>query len=284
MAAKRRGRNSGRIGWALFALAAWLVYSQFKEPAKEREQGSGEAAGEAVFSQDEGAAGGAAQPYAVAALRDDWPPLTESGEPGAAVAQAPTSNYYLVLDGSGSMRRVDCSGERSKIEVALEAVARFVQTVPAQANLGLAVFDDAGLTERVPLGTHNREAVLQSLQRVRASGGTPLRSSIELGYAKLTEQARRQLGYGDYHLVIVTDGYPDPSSEDPAGAVETLLAASPVVLHTIGFCIGEDHVLNQPGRVYYTAADSPEQLQQGLGEVLAEAPSFDLGSFENPPP
>lgn len=47
-----------------------------------------------------------------------------------------------------------------------------------------------------------------------------------------------------------------------------------MVLHTIGFCIGEKHSLNQPGRTLYRAADNPEQLRAGLADVLAEAPSF----------
>jgi hypothetical protein len=60
-----------------------------------------------------------------------------------------------------------------------------------------------------------------------------------------------------------------------------MLAESPVVLHTIGFCIGEAHALNQPGRTYYRAADDPGALRRGLDEVLAESPVFDLTEFHN---
>jgi Ca-activated chloride channel family protein len=52
-----------------------------------------------------------------------------------------------------------------------------------------------------------------------------------------------------------------------------------VVVHTVGFCIDEDHVLNQPGRTYYTAASNPDELRQGLQAVLAEAPNFDATKF-----
>jgi hypothetical protein len=34
--------------------------------------------------------------------------------------------------------------------------------------------------------------------------------------------------------------------QDPTGAVKAILERSPVVLHTIGFCIGTKHSLNQP--------------------------------------
>ena len=86
------------------------------------------------------------------------------------------------------------------------------------------------------------------------------------------------MGYGEYHLVIVTDGEAN-DGEDPREAVDALLAKSPVVLHTIGFCIGETHSLNQKGRVFYQSADNPEELRKGLTDVLAEATSFNLDGF-----
>lgn len=221
------------------------------------------------------------QPVAAAdapSAASGWPPLTD--ENIAPAADLAASNYYIVLDGSGSMRRSGCSADTNKITAALAALERFVGTVPADANLGLAVFDDKRLSERVPLATGNRPAFLAALRNVAVDGGTPLRSAIALGYGQLTAQAQRQLGYGEYHLVVVTDGNPDPSSEDPTAIVEEILTQSPVVLHTIGFCIGTDHVLNQPGRSYYMAANDPSQLDSGLSSVLAESPSFDVGSFE----
>lgn len=217
-------------------------------------------------------------PYATSAQRSDWPPLNQ--ESAVAVADLNTVNYYVVLDGSGSMRRTECSGAGNKMEAAIAALSAFVGTVPSDANLGLTVFDDAGLSERVPLASGNREAFQQQLTQVNARRGTPLRSSIQLGYEKLTAQAQRQLGYGEYHLVVVTDGHADPESEEPAGVVNEILYSSPVILHTIGFCIGSEHSLNQPGRVYYMAADDPAQLKQGLASVLAEAPSFDVTKFQ----
>jgi uncharacterized protein with von Willebrand factor type A (vWA) domain len=213
-------------------------------------------------------------------MDDSWPPLgADAPQPGPRGADT-SSNYYIVLDASGSMRETECSGGKRKIEAAVTALGRFVAAVPPTANLGLLVFDDDGVTERVPLGRDNRDGLRNALRDVRAAGGTPLRTAIGQGYAQLTTQALRQLGYGEYHLVVVTDGKPDPSDEDPTPVVDELLAKTPVVLHTIGFCIGTDHVLNQQGRSYYVAADSPDELLAGLTAVLAEAPKFDAASFE----
>jgi len=217
--------------------------------------------------------------YALRA-ENTWPPLGGEAEGVPVANNLLASNYYVVLDASGSMETVECSAGKKKIDAARAALESFAQSLPPNANLGLAVFEDKGLKELLPLGVDNREQFAQVVQRVVAGSGTPLRSAIDLAYARLLRQGRRQLGYGDYHLVVVTDGQAS-QGENPTAKVNTMLAESPVVLHTIGFCIGEDHSLNQRGKAYYRAADNPAALRQGLDEVLAEAPAFDLTEFQD---
>ncbi len=209
-------------------------------------------------------------------LTPAWPP----GQPGQAAISRDlfARNYYVVLDASGSMDGRACSGDLTKIAAARNALAAFADSLPADANLGLQVFDRSGVREWLPLGTGNRDKFRAALGRASASGGTPLRDAVALAYDRLQAQGARQLGYGEYHLVVVTDGEANPG-QDPTAAVNQLLAQSPVVLHTIGFCIGTEHSLNQPGRTLYRAADNPEQLRAGLGAVLAEAPSFAVLEF-----
>lgn len=264
-------RNKGSGGGFAWVLIIAAIFGVYKLVFEGRKGGSSKATV---------ASGTKLESYALNAANDSWPPL-EDGAAKVDMASAASVNYYVVLDGSGSMQERECSGDKNKIKAAIAALYKFVDSVPAEANLGLAAFDTQGTSERVPLGVNNRDAVRRALDQVRAEGGTPLRSAIELGYRKLLEQGRQQLGYGEYHLVVVTDGVPDPSNQDPTAAVQDILAKTPVVLHTIGFCLGEDHVLNQAGRSFYAAAQSPEELQQGLGSVLAEAPTFDATTFKN---
>ncbi len=212
-------------------------------------------------------------PDAAASTTD--PALTPTGFDPAMLIRR---NYYVVFDASGSMAEAKCSGSDAKIIVAKRALAEFIGKLPADANLGLSVFDNAGLRELIPLGPIRGGAAGQVIASIDSGGGTPLAESIRAAYAALTAQGRRQLGYGEFHLVVVTDG--EATGENPRNIVNTVLADSRVVLHTIGFCIGENHSLNQPGRVVYRAADNPAELARGLADVLAESPNFDVKSFK----
>jgi Ca-activated chloride channel family protein len=210
-------------------------------------------------------------------VKAGWPPAKDE-----SVAVAPdlfAKNYYIVLDASGSMNEKSCSGDNSKIRAAKEALATFVDAMPADANLGLVVFDGRGINEWLPIGTNNRPEFRRLLDTVRANASTPLRAAITLAYNKLLAQGARQLGYGEYHMVVVTDGHAD-QGQDPTAIVNTMLGESPVVLQTIGFCIGAKHALNQAGRTIYKEANNVDDLRKGLTDVLAEAPQFTVTEFK----
>ena len=175
-------------------------------------------------------------------------------------------NIYLIFDCSGSM-------VGRKIAAAKEAINQFGKSIPEDTGLGLAIFDGHGLSERLPLGVNNRKEFFAVVNAASADGGTPLSEAVKIGYESLKAQARRQLGYGEYHLVIVTDGEAN-MGYDHTDMVNLILRESPVVIHTIGFEIGPEHSLNQPGRTIYKDAQSPKDLEEGLQSVMAEADTY----------
>jgi Ca-activated chloride channel homolog len=190
-------------------------------------------------------------------------------------------NFYFIFDGSGSMESEPggaCRGDKSfgsKIEGARWAVEQFLAKVPADVHLGLYVFDRDDRREAVPLGPGNRQAFLAAVKRINAGGGTPLAASIIFGTNRLVEQYQRQLGYGDYRLVVVTDGRAD---NIPDAARYAAHYGMPI--YAIGLCIDEDHPLRRYA-VSYRAADSFADLAQGLEETLAELESVDATTFES---
>ncbi len=217
--------------------------------------------------------------YATTIKAKAWPPLSEQSGPVLPEARLTTKNYYVVFDGSGSMGGSSCTMEDNKLYSAKGALAHFAAGLPRDAQIGMLAFDATGLSERVSLQPYDQNIFDRAVAAVTADGGTPLSRAITLAHQQLTAQAKLQLGYGEYHLVVVTDGEAN-EGEEPNAVVDQILAESPVIIHTIGFCIDQRHSLNQPGRVRYLAADNDQALQQGLESVLAEAPEFEVISFE----
>ncbi len=190
--------------------------------------------------------------------------------PDAGISTA--RNFYFVMDGSGSMDD-GCSGER-KVDAAKRAVRQFMAKVPEDVNLGLYIFDDNGEREVVPLGPKNRSQFLKEVDELSANGGTPLAQAITVATDKLVTQYKKQLGYGEYRLVVVTDGQ---ASDIPNACVYA--AKYNIPIYAIGFCIEGDH----PLRAYslsYREANNATDLQKSLEETLAESESFDATDFK----
>lgn len=205
-----------------------------------------------------------------------WPENIEQADHIANDLTAKT--YYLVIDGSGSMEDRSCGGGRTRIETAKRVINDFLLSIPADANSGLYVFDSTKNAERAPIAPHEPTKLQEIVNRIIAGNGTPLGAAIRHGAQKLTEQARRQQGYGEYNLVVVTDG-----DAGDAGVmkeqVDLISQQSPIAIHTIGFCIDGRHALNQPNIINYRDASNASELLSGLQAVLAESESFDVTAF-----
>lgn len=214
--------------------------------------------------------------YGQRPLENSWPPVSESEK--TVSNDLLTVNYYIILDGSGSMEGSQCAEGSSKMAVAKTAITQFSQKIPAEANVALYSFDGRGRGELFSLSTENKALFYTKIKEIVPGAGTPLASAIKDAYRLLTKQATRQLGYGEYHLVIVTDGIAS-NNEDPRQILSTLLTESPIMIHSIGFCLDNTHALNQEGLTTYTAADNADELNQGLQAVLSESPDFSPDQF-----
>ena len=190
-------------------------------------------------------------------------------------------NFYFIFDGSGSMAESltkQCTGDRrfgSRLEGAKWAVEQFLPLVPRDVNLGLWIFDADGNRERVPLGPDNHGAFLAEVRKTRASGNTPLAESIAQGVNRLVQQRDQQLGYGEFRLIVVTDGQ---ATGRPLPQAVNYAREQRIPIYTIGLCIGAKHELRKDS-VSYRAADSIAALKRGLEETLAETNVFDPQTF-----
>lgn len=176
-------------------------------------------------------------------------------------------NFYFVLDGSGSMRDA-CSGRQSrKIDQAKEAVTAFMAVVPTNANLGLIVFDARGSREVLPLGANNRQQFLQAVRAIEADGGTPLNGAIVFGINRLVDQRAKQLNYGEFRMIVVTDG---EASDGPISTCGEHSRKTGIPIYTIGLCMSGSHALRNYSITYRDASNKAE-LKAALEQTVAES-------------
>ena len=194
--------------------------------------------------------------------------LDQSGSMGEGVTDAEAAEYRKLVPNAGR-------GKVSRMDVAKLALRQFVSSTPADVNLGLAVFHDRnGIEELVPLGMKNREQLLSKIDSIDLwSGGTPLGNAIVAGTDRLMTQYKRQLGYGEYRLVVVTDGENNGGRSVPEAGGYAKRFGMPI--YTIGFTVKGRHQL-QNYSAWYKPASGVKELTDALQETLVETPdSFD---------
>lgn len=188
-------------------------------------------------------------------------------------------NFYIIVDGSGSMEETGCGNGQRRIDAAKDSISQFVKVIPKDANAGMYVFDYNGKREVFPLLPTNVESLEHAISDIRYGNKTPLGESLSYGYSQLTSQAKKQQGYGEYNLVVITDGAASDESLMKQ-QIKYITNNSPVNIHTIGFCLDSHHALNQQGIVNYRSAKNSQELISGLKAVLAESENFDETSFK----
>jgi len=269
---KRSGMNFSKI--IFFVALAVIAYNFFNDSSSTQTSPAQEVAVDAELDRDS---------YALRGSINTWPDIQNKQNsivPYSDQKDLLAKNYYIVLDASGSMKETNCAGGKTKMKASIDALEQFLQGAPKDANYGLSVFHQGSFKELVKLNrqTDWKRAMQDLRQNLVPSGGTPLASATKAAQLKLEEQGRKQLGYGEYNLVLITDGMAG-QGENPKAVVDLILRNTPLNLSVIGFCIGEKNVLNQPGYIQYRTATDPKSLKESLQSVLAESPDFNVSDF-----
>ncbi|MBK9770988.1 MAG: VWA domain-containing protein [Candidatus Obscuribacter sp.] len=193
----------------------------------------------------------------------------------AANVNLTARNIYVVFDGSGSMEESIPGSDQfsTRLAGAKWAVHQFIDGLPDNINLGLYVFDQSGSREVLPLGPDNKAEFLSQIDAVVANNGTPLGESIEAAVKALKVQQAKQKPYGEFRLLVVTDGH----ASDYIGRGVKQANKSGFPLYTIGLGIGQDHELRKESRFYQDAKDA-EQLSAAL-----KAAGSELEDYAEPP-
>ena len=181
-----------------------------------------------------------------------------------------TQNVVVLLDDSGSMDAAMRSDRNVlKIDAAKRALLTVLKRVPEDANVGvLALNGSDGKGEWIiPLGPIDKATIANKVQQIRAGGSTPLGRFMKTATDALLE-LRSQEHYGDYRLLIVTDG--EASDEGRVNQYLPDILSRSINVDVIGVDMAQDH--NLATRVNnYRRADDLASLTEAIEESLAES-------------
>lgn len=200
--------------------------------------------------------------------------------PGARAQDVYHDNVVIILDASGSMDARMRGTSMRKIDAAKSALKEVMKRVPETTHIGLLVFSgrSRGRDWSYPLGPRDKARLDSAIGAARPSGGTPLGRYIKKGADRLLEERRKQLGYGTYRLLVVTDG-----EADDVSLVEKYtpdVVARGITVDVIGVDMNARHTLATKVHSYRSAND-PSSLKKAIAEVFAEISAGGGGAAED---
>ena len=181
-----------------------------------------------------------------------------------------TDNIVVILDASGSMKDKFRGDEtKSKMDAAKEALQEVLAKIPDGTNIGVLVFSGRNVPNEwvYPLGPKDTHRLIEAINRPEPEGGTPLGRYIRIGANRLLQQREKQYNYGNYRLLIVTDGEAQDSEKVTKYTPEILNRQLRV--DVIGVDMQTDHQLAQDADSY-RRADNPGELVAAVSQILAE--------------
>lgn len=184
----------------------------------------------------------------------------------------------IVFDTSGSMGEYMRVAQKSRMEVAKEALKDVLANVPETTKIGILTF--GGWVYEI--GPADKQKIDEAIESCRPIGGTPLYYFIKQGADSLLEERQRQGNVGFYKLVVVTDGEADPGSDAPLNEPSTFKDGSfkpgvlqdvmsrGIVVDAIGLDMKTDHSLKTKINGNYMNGNSPETIKEAVAKSVIE--------------
>jgi uncharacterized protein YegL len=169
-------------------------------------------------------------------------------------------NLIIIMDCSGSMGG-------SKLREAKTALKEILKHIPESTHIGLLAFGGEYSGWRYQLGPRDDNKLLQAINQLNAGGETPLGEFMRYGAEKLLEQKEKQLGYGNYRLLVITDG--EATDQRLVKRYTPDIMAKGITIDLIGVYMKKKHSLSRMVHSYREANDT-SSLKQAISEILAE--------------
>jgi hypothetical protein len=207
-------------------------------------------------------------------------------------------NILFVLDASYSMKE-KISGEM-KMTAAKEVLQNALARIPNSVNLGLRVFGQSysNLAEidcrqtslLVPIGQHNRGAIIKSIRQIEPFGMTPIMFALRMA----AEEDFRGI-HGPKTVILITDGA-DTCGGDPCAYLQALrMHGIQMKVDVVGVDLAREKAAREQLKCIsaislgkYYEANSSTELIDGIGKSVDKAISGKvlpraIDSPSNPP-
>ena len=183
-----------------------------------------------------------------------WPRLQEEQD-----AQAGTA-IFIVFDDSGSMN------DDNKLVMAKKSFRAWIEHAPDDYRFSLTAINAGPL---VQLARHNRAQVLAAVDKLRASGNTPLADTIARVHDAIARYRASGALYVREIVVILTDGEDNTARGDEGVRYEmNRLRSESVEVIAFGYK-GEADYLNGAATHFYSP-NNGQDISKGLNAISAE--------------
>lgn len=180
-------------------------------------------------------------------------------------------NIVVVVDASGSMSYNMSGTKIAKLSFAKSALQTVLAQVGDTTQIGIVVFGKVPNEWVYNLGTKDNAKLKAAIDSIECGGGTPLGTYIKRGADVLVQQRQKQMGYGSYRLLIITDGEADGGTESSyMSSYTTEIIRRGITVDVIGVDMKQDHALAAMVGTRYRTANAPETLTSAMKEVFSE--------------
>lgn len=195
-------------------------------------------------------------------------------------AQSVHNNVVIVFDDSGSMNQAFSggSGREKKVDAGKAALKTVISTMAVDTHIGILLLNGLHTGRWLhELGPVDRPALIQTIEKLVPAGGTPLYASMKEGMDALLAYRGKHF-YGNYRLVVVTDGQESANRNLLKKYLPDMLTRG-ISIDVIAVDMrGDDElarVAKETSVVTYRSADDPESLSKAIHEVLSETDQSD---------
>lgn len=198
--------------------------------------------------------------------------------------QTEKTNILILVDCSQSMKEgvggMFSSNHDPKMETAKKVLEQTLASIPSDVSIGLRVFGQSFNNDPymdcqqsallVPIGTHNRRAMVERIRQIRPFGLTPLTYGLQQAAQDL-EQAG-----GKKQIVLISDGA-ETCGNDPCALVRMLtLRGFNIKIDIVGLGLRNDIdaklqlncIASQSGGKFYDSSTAAEMVDN-LKKVVA---------------